>query len=189
MAPARLHQVSGLSSWRSWGCLLGVGSSRIAVLEGPVSPQDEVGRLWMDRYTWPGRGLQAGNVTGIIAGRKGKGQRGQVGYSTYVQVMVVLLDTTQSHKEWWSGAQLHPLVLCLSVTSHSCSEESGPHHLHFQVFSPLQITCTVVSESLATALWNGEGDGTHSSALAWRVPGTAEPGGLQSMGSLGVGHD
>ena len=27
-------------------------------------------------------------------------------YSTYVQVMVVLLDTTQSHKEWWSGAQL-----------------------------------------------------------------------------------
>ena len=103
--------------------------------------------------------------------------------------MVVLLGTTQSHKEWWSGAQLHPLVLCLSVTSHSCSEESGPHHLHFQVFSPLQITCTVVSESLATALWNGEGDGTHSSALAWRVPGTAEPGGLQSMGSLGVGHD
>ena len=189
MAPARLHQVSGLSSWRSWGCLLGMGSSRITVLEGPDSPQDEMGRPWMDRFTWPGRGVQAGNVSGIIAGRKGKGQRGQVGYSTYVQVMVVLLGTTQSHKEWWSGAQLHPLVLCLSVTSHSCSEESGPHHLHFQVFSPLQITCTVVSESLATALWNGEGDGTHSSALAWRVPGTAEPGGLQSMGSLGVGHD
>ena len=30
---------------------------------------------------------------------------------------------------------------------------------------------------------------THSSALAWRIPGTGEPGGLQSMGSLGVGHD
>ena len=74
--------------------------------------------------------MQAGNVTGIIAGRKGKGQRGQVGYSTYVQVMVVLSDTTQSHKEWWSGAQLHPFVLCLSVTSQSCSEEPGPHHLH-----------------------------------------------------------
>ena len=76
MAPARLHQVSGLSSWRSWGCLLGVGSSRIAVLEGPVCPQDEMGRPWMDRFTWPGRGVQAGNVTGIIAGRKGKGQEG-----------------------------------------------------------------------------------------------------------------
>ena len=25
--------------------------------------------------------------------------------------------------------------------------------------------------------------------LAWRIPGTGEPSGLQSMGSLGVGHD
>ena len=30
---------------------------------------------------------------------------------------------------------------------------------------------------------------THSSVLAWRVPGTGEPGGLQSMGSHRVGHD
>ena len=29
----------------------------------------------------------------------------------------------------------------------------------------------------------------HSSTLAWKVPWTEEPGGLQSMGSLGVGHD
>ena len=28
---------------------------------------------------------------------------------------------------------------------------------------------------------------THSSVLAWRIPGTGEPGGLQSMGSLRVG--
>jgi len=30
---------------------------------------------------------------------------------------------------------------------------------------------------------------THSSTLAWRIPGTAEPGGLPSMGSHKVGHD
>ena len=30
---------------------------------------------------------------------------------------------------------------------------------------------------------------THSSTLAWQIPWTEEPGGLQSMGSLGVGHD
>ena len=30
---------------------------------------------------------------------------------------------------------------------------------------------------------------THSSALAWRIPGTGEPGGLPSMGSHRVGHD
>ena len=29
----------------------------------------------------------------------------------------------------------------------------------------------------------------HSSVLAWRIPGTAEPGGLLSMGSHRVGHD
>ena len=30
---------------------------------------------------------------------------------------------------------------------------------------------------------------THSSVLAWRIPGTGKPGGLLSMGSHGVGHD
>ena len=30
---------------------------------------------------------------------------------------------------------------------------------------------------------------THSSVLAWRIPGTGEPGGLLSMGSHRVGHD
>ena len=51
--------------------------------------------------------------------------------------------------------------------------------------------------------WNGEGDGRevqmggdiciptapHSSVLAWRIPGTGEPGGLPSMGSHRDGHD
>ena len=30
---------------------------------------------------------------------------------------------------------------------------------------------------------------THSSVLAWRNPGTVEPGGLPSLGSHRVGHD
>ena len=30
---------------------------------------------------------------------------------------------------------------------------------------------------------------THSSVLAWRIPGTGEPGGLPSMGSHRGGHD
>ena len=30
---------------------------------------------------------------------------------------------------------------------------------------------------------------THSSVLAWRIPGTEEPSGLPSMGSHRVGHD
>ena len=34
-----------------------------------------------------------------------------------------------------------------------------------------------------------EGMATHSSILAWRIPWTEEPGGLQSMGPQRVGHD
>ena len=34
-----------------------------------------------------------------------------------------------------------------------------------------------------------EGMATHSSILAWRIPGIGEPGGLRSMGSHRVRHD
>ena len=35
----------------------------------------------------------------------------------------------------------------------------------------------------------GESMATHSSVLAWEIPWTGEPGGLQSMGSQSTGHD
>ena len=35
----------------------------------------------------------------------------------------------------------------------------------------------------------GEGNGTHSSTPAWKIPWTGEPGRLWSMGSQKVGHD
>ena len=34
-----------------------------------------------------------------------------------------------------------------------------------------------------------KGMATHFSVLAWRIPGTGEPGGLPSVGSHRVGHD
>ena len=34
-----------------------------------------------------------------------------------------------------------------------------------------------------------KGMAIHSSTLAWRIPWTEKPGGLQSMGSQRVGHD
>jgi len=34
-----------------------------------------------------------------------------------------------------------------------------------------------------------KGMATHSSILAWRIPWTEEPGGLQSMGLQRAGHD
>ena len=50
-----------------------------------------------------------------------------------------------------------------------------------------------VAEGLGNALGQEEPleevMATHSSILAWRIPWTEEPGGLQSMGSQRVGHD
>ena len=47
----------------------------------------------------------------------------------------------------------------------------------------------VVKDSLPMQDPLEEGMATHSSVLAWRIPWTGEPSGLQSMGSQRVGHD
>ena len=58
-----------------------------------------------------------------------------------------------------------------SPWSHKESDTTEQLHFHFS------LSCV------------GEGDGSHSSVLAWRIPGTGEPGGLPSMGSHRVGHE
>ena len=42
---------------------------------------------------------------------------------------------------------------------------------------------------MLSSLVIGEAMAPHSSTLAWKIPWMEEPGRLQSMGSLGVGHD
>ena len=76
------------------------------------------------------------------------------------------------------GRQWHPTPVLLPGKSHgqkilvgcspwgrSESDTTEQFHFHFS------LSCT------------GEGNGNHSSVLAWRIPGTVEPGGLPSMGS------
>ena len=52
---------------------------------------------------------------------------------------------------------------------------------------------TAIQETLVQSLGQedpvGKEMATHSSVLAWRIPGTGEPGGVPSMGSHGVRHD
>ena len=43
--------------------------------------------------------------------------------------------------------------------------------------------------SYIVACVRGEGEGTHSSILAWKIPWMEEPGGLQSMGLQRVRHE
>ena len=52
---------------------------------------------------------------------------------------------------------------------------------------------SVMHETLVGSLGQGDplemGITTHSNILAWRIPGTEDPGGLQSLGLQRVGHD
>ena len=62
--------------------------------------------------------------------------------------------------------QNSPVIVCLLDYSHS-SDFTFTFHLH------------ALEKEMAT----------HSSVLAWRIPGMGEPGGLPSVGSHRVGHD
>ena len=56
--------------------------------------------------------------------------------------------------------------------------------------SDLAAAAVAVSWFPGAQRWRSEkARATHSSILAWRIPGTGEAGGLPSMGSHRVGHD
>ena len=59
----------------------------------------------------------------------------------------------------------------VSSSPWGCKESDTTERLHFHFHA--------LEEEMAT----------HSSVLAWKIPGMGEPGGLPSMGSHRVGHD
>ena len=74
--------------------------------------------------------------------------------------------------------------------------ETDPQiHIELQKFSQVVLVVKNTAANTGDAsLILGQGDSlekgsaTHSSILAWRIPWTAKPGGLQSIGSQRVGH-
>ena len=103
----------------------------------------------------------------------------------------------------WLRYYLHVWVFSFVITSYDVQEDNG---------TPLQYSC--LENPMDGGAWEAAVHGvakswtqlsdftfifhfdalekemaTHSSVLAWRIPGTGEPGGLPSMGSHRVGHD
>ena len=80
----------------------------------------------------------------------------------------------------------------MRMQAREASEETRPAdtlNLDFQspklpLFKPLSLWYFVT-----LALATEKAMAPYSSTLAWRIPWTEEPGGLQSMGSPRVGHD
>ena len=83
-----------------------------------------------------------------------------------------------SRQNYWSGLPYPPPedLLIQGLNPHFLSL------LHWQrVFFFFLFT--------TSSTWENKAMAPHSSTLAWKIPWTEEPGRLQSMGSLGVGHD
>ena len=81
------------------------------------------------------------------------------------------------------------------MEEHFRQRETGPGQRHMRLrvknsghlcFS-LPGIVSLLSFSLGTH--SEKAMATHSSTLAWKIPWTDEPGRLQSMGSIRVGHD
>ena len=69
--------------------------------------------------------------------------------------------------------------------SHSC----GYPLVSLRVEEPITVTLSILHFMLKLTFCLEKEMATHSSALAWKIPWTEEPGRLQSMGSQRVGHD
>ena len=59
----------------------------------------------------------------------------------------------------------------------------------WEPMSETQLPTRIKVPYMTSGASHGEGNGTHSSTLAWKIPRTEDPSRLQSMGSLRVGHD
>ena len=103
-----------------------------------------------------------------------------------------------SRQEYWSGVPLPSpaLTLCKSmerIMNRECIH-SFFHLLNTYYWMPVHgvtMSQTRLSDFTFTFHLHAleKEMATHSSVLAWRIPGTGEPGGLLSLGSHRVGHD
>ena len=79
--------------------------------------------------------------------------------------------------------QWHPTPVLLPGKSHGWKSLVGCSPWGRQESPLSDFTFTVHFHALEKEM------ATHSSVLAWRIPGMGEPGGLLSMGSHRIGHD
>ena len=105
-----------------------------------------------------------------------------------------LPEFTQTHVHWIgdSNQPSHPL-LSPSPPAPNPSQHQGLFQWVSGGSNDKEPTCQCRRQIRVQSLdWEdplGKGLATHSSILAWRIPGTEEPGGLQSVGSHRVRHD
>ena len=107
----------GVASW-AWGA---AGSQSF---KGPISPQGEMGRQWMDRCIWPGRGARGERSLEPSLGGRGKARWV---IARPMQMMVVFWKQLRAR---WTGPQRPSFILlflcktrCQSLRQHQETSE------------------------------------------------------------------
>ena len=90
------------------------------------------------------------------------------------------------HWNLWYILEIH---VSSGYTNACFKEHKNSHPLNFINNSEQYIKLKTWVWSLGQEDSLEKGMATHSSVLAWRIPWTEEPGGLQPMGSYRAGHD
>ena len=84
---------------------------------------------------------------------------------------------------------IHYILLLLFTTQLQAATKFKPPKWLPWWFSGKKLACQCRVSSLGWEDPLEKEIATHSSVLAWQIPWTEEPSGLQSMGSQRVGHD
>ena len=97
----------------------------------------------------------------------------------------------QAHRGGWKGknSQSPPTQDKEARGGKVCPLYGFPGGAEVKNLPGMQETWEMQVQSMAQEDALEEEMATHSSVLAWRIPGMGEPGGLPSMGSHRVGHD
>ena len=106
-------------------------------------------------------------------------------YNTGSKVIQVLLKyVTGTKKQKTKKKHTRFLGLCRSVAK--LSQTLQPHQRQHTRLPCPSVSSRVCSSSCSL---KEKTMAPYSSTLAWKIPGMEEPGGLQSMGSLRIGHN
>ena len=114
-----------------------------------------------------------------------------------LNILSLLLYRTQGYRYHLSKFHIYALVYCMggegdgTPLQYSCLENPMDGGAWWATVHGVAKSRTRLSDFTLTFHFHAleKEMATHSSVLAWKIPGTGEPGGLPSMGSHRVGHD
>ena len=85
----------------------------------------------------------------------------------------------------WPGSSVHEILQARILEWFTMPSSRGSSWPRYQT----RVSCLAGEFFTTNAVWAEKAMAPHSSAPAWKIPWTGEPGRLQSLGSLRVGHD